>query len=253
MRPDGRSPDALRPVTLEPGWQRQGDGSVLYRAGGTVVLCVASVEEGVKDFLRGRNQGWVTAEYLMHPRAGARRQNRDGFNGRSLSGRSHEIARLIGRSLRAAVDLGALGERTITLDCDVLEADGGTRTASITGAMVALVLALDGLARASKLPGRPLRTLVSAVSAGVYKHNPCLDLCYVEDRDAAMDLNLVATHDGAVVELQCTAEHAPVPRSTVDALVDLGVKGCAALGAVQRETLKSAGVDLARLQREPRG
>jgi ribonuclease PH len=149
----------------------------LYRTGGTVVLCVASADEGVKDFLRGKNQGWVTAEYLMHPRAGARRQARDGFNGRTLSGRSHEIARLIGRSLRAAVDLGALGERTITVDCDVLEADGGTRTASVTGAMVALVLCLDALAKASRLPGRPLRSLVSAVSAGVYKRVPCLDLC----------------------------------------------------------------------------
>ena len=162
MRNDGRKVDEIRPVTIETGWKKQADGSALYRAGGTVVLCVASVDEGVKDFLRGKSQGWVTAEYVMHPRAGTRRQTRDGFNGRSLSGRSHEIARLVGRSLRAAVDMKSLGERTITVDCDVLEADGGTRTASVTGGMVALALALDGMRRKGQITTNPLVSLVAA-------------------------------------------------------------------------------------------
>ncbi|MBL8601167.1 MAG: ribonuclease PH [Myxococcales bacterium] len=241
---DGRAHDGLRPVTIETGWKKQADGSVLYRAGSTVVLCVASVDEGVKDFLKGRGQGWVTAEYLMHPRAGTRRQSRDGWNGRPLSGRSQEIARLIGRALRAAVDLKALGERTISLDCDVLEADGGTRTASVTGAMVALCLCLDGLQRKGLLSGPVLRTPVAAVSAGIVKGEALLDLAYVEDSAAEIDLNLVATPDGDVVELQCTAEDRPVPRADVDRLVALANGGISALAALQRETLARAGVSL---------
>ena len=249
MRKDGRGLDALRPVSLETGWKRQADGSVLYRAGGTVVLCVASVDEGVKDFMKGRGEGWVTAEYLMHPRTGPRRQSRDGFNGRPLSGRSQEIARLIGRALRSSVDASALGERTITLDCDVLEADGGTRTASVTGAMVALAIALDGLRARGLLKGRPIVSLVAAVSAGVVEGRPMLDLCYEEDRDAAMDANIVATEAGALVELQCTAEGAPVPRAQVDGLIDLALRGVAALVAAQRTALAAAGIDLAALLR----
>ncbi len=250
MRRDGRSPADLRPVQIEAEWKKQGDGSVLYRAGGTVVLCVASVDDGVRDFLRGRGQGWVTAEYVMHPRAGAKRQARDGFNGRTLSGRSHEIARLVGRALRAAVDPTALGERTITVDCDVLEADGGTRTASVTGGMVALALALDALRKRVTLPGRPLVALVAAVSAGIVGGDALLDLCYEEDRDAEMDLNVVAVAGGegtAMVELQATAERAPVPRARVDGLVDLALGGIGALGAVQRAALAAAGVDLGAL------
>lgn len=234
---------------MEVGWKRQSDGSVLYRAGGTVVLCVASVEEGVKDFLKGRGRGWVTAEYLMHPRTGPKRQSRDGFNGRPLSGRSQEIARLIGRALRASVDATALGERTITLDCDVLEADGGTRTASITGSMVALALALDGLRRRGLVTGKPLVSMVAAVSAGVVGSEAMLDLCYEEDRDAEMDANVVAAEGGSVVELQCTAEGAPVPRARVDAVVDLGLAGVASLVGAQRAALASAGVDLDALLR----
>ena len=249
MRKDGRTLDALRPVTMEVGWKRQADGSVLYRAGGTVVLCVASVDEGVKDFLKGKGKGWVTAEYLMHPRTGPKRQNRDGFNGRPLSGRSQEIARLIGRALRAAVDPKALGERTITLDCDVLEADGGTRTASITGSMVALAIALDGLRRKGLVTGKPLVSLVAAISAGVVGGESMLDLCYEEDRDAEMDANIVATETGALVELQCTAEGDPVPRARVDGLVDVGLAGVASLVVAQRAAIASVGVDLSSLLR----
>ena len=249
MRKDGRAHDALRPVGVELGWKRQADGSVLYRAGGTVVLCVASVDEGVKDFMKGRGAGWVTAEYLMHPRTGPKRQSRDGFNGRPLSGRSQEIARLIGRALRSSVDGAALGERTITIDCDVLEADGGTRTASVTGGMIALAIALDGLRARGVLKGRPIVSLVAAVSAGVVKGEGLLDLCYEEDRDAEMDANVVATEAGALVELQCTAEGAPVSRAQVDGLVDLALGGVASLVATQRAALAGAGVDLALLLR----
>lgn len=250
-RKDGRTAGDLRPVELVPGWKKQGEGSVLYRAGGTVVLCVASVEEGVKDFLRGKGLGWVTAEYVMHPRTGPRRQNRDGFNGRPLGGRAQEIARLIGRSLRATVDTRVLGERTITVDCDVLEADGGTRTASVTGAMVALVIALDGLRRRGVLNGPPLREVVAAVSAGYVDDEALLDLAYDEDSRADMDLNVVATPQGALVEVQATAEGAPVPRERVDALVDLALGGIRRLAAAQREALVRAGINLDQL-REPK-
>lgn len=246
-RADGRTATQLRPVSLELDWQTAADASVLYRAGKTVVLCTASVDSGVKDFLRGKGTGWVTAEYLMHPRAGGRRQSRDGFNGRPLSGRSHEIARLIGRSLRAAVDLSALGERTLSLDCDVLQADGGTRTASITGAMVALTLALHRLDRREPFARPPLRELIAAVSAGLHGDRALLDLCYTEDSAAEMDLNVVATASGALVELQCTSESSPVQRSTVDELVNLALAGVASLGAIQRESLASAGIGPERL------
>lgn len=250
-RHDGRAHDALRAVTMECGWHKTAEGSVLYRAGGTVVLCTASVDEGVKDFLRGQNRGWVTAEYLMHPRASGRRQSRDGFNGRSLSGRSHEIARLIGRALRAAVDTQALGERTVTVDCDVLQADGGTRTASVTGGMVALAIALDRLRKSGLVTRAPIRSLVSAVSAGLVGPQPMLDLCYVEDRDAEMDLNLVATEAGAIVEVQCTAEGAPVDRATVDGLVSLALEGARSLCAQQRAALGVFGVHLEGLVARP--
>jgi ribonuclease PH len=227
-----------------PGWKRQCEGSVLVRSGGTVVLCVASVDEGVKDFLRGKSQGWVTAEYMMHPRAGTKRQSRDGFNGKPLGGRSHEIARLIGRALRSAVDLKALGERTITIDCDVLEADGGTRTASVTGAMVALSIALNDLRKRGLVTRPPLREMVAAVSAGVVGGEALLDLNYEEDSRAEMDLNLVSTASGAIVELQATAEDAPVPRERVDALVELAQSGVRRLLSAQREALVRAGVNL---------
>jgi ribonuclease PH len=223
------------------GFHRPSEGSVLYRAGGTVVLCTASIDEKVPPFLEGKNQGWVTAEYQMHPRANPRRQDRDG-RGKAPSGRTQEIQRLVGRALRAAVDLGKLGPRTITIDCDVLEADGGTRTASITGGFVALALALG------KIRARALREAVAATSAGqVEGLGHVLDLCYVEDSRARVDLNVVATATGKIVEVQGTAEGEPVERREVDAMVDLALGGIARLAQLQRDALARAGVDLAGL------
>ncbi len=240
-RPDGRSPDALRPVEMIPGFHRPSEGSVLYRAGGTVVLCTASVDEKVPPFLEGKGQGWVTAEYQMHPRANPRRQDRDG-RGKPLGGRTQEIQRLVGRALRAAVNLEKLGTRTVTIDCDVLEADGGTRTASITGGFVALSLAL------AKIGVRALREAVSATSVGhLDGEGLALDLNYIEDSRARVDLNVVATASGKIVEVQGTAEGAPVERRDVDAMVDLALAGITRLGQIQRDTLTRAGVNLAAL------
>jgi ribonuclease PH len=244
MRLDSRALDAHRPVEMLCGFHRRAEGSVLYRAGGTVVLCVASVDEKVPAFLEGKGQGWVTAEYQMHPRVGERRESRDG-RGKAPSGRTQEIQRLVGRALRGAVLLDQLGERTVTIDCDVLEADGGTRTASITGGFVAMALALAKLRRDGKLSGPVLRDSVAAISVGVdSEHRLLLDLAYAEDSTAEVDLNLVATGSGAIVEVQGTAEGAPIPRATLDAMVDLGLAGVASLGAAQRAALSSAGVDL---------
>lgn len=244
MRQDSRALDAHRPVEMLCGFHRRAEGSVLYRAGGTVVLCVASVDEKVPAFLEGKGQGWVTAEYQMHPRVGERRETRDG-RGKAPSGRTQEIQRLVGRALRGAVLLDQLGERTVTIDCDVLEADGGTRTASITGGFVAMALALAKLHRDGKLAGPVLRDSVAAISVGVDReHRLLLDLAYAEDSTAEVDLNLVATGSGAIVEVQGTAEGAPIPRATLDAMVDLGLAGVASLGAAQRAALFGAGVDL---------
>jgi ribonuclease PH len=240
-RPDGRSLDALRSVEMIPGFHRPSEGSVLYRAGGTIVLATASVDDKVPPFLEGKGQGWVTAEYQMHPRANLRRQDRDG-RGRSLGGRTQEIQRLVGRALRAAVNLDKLGQRTITIDCDVLEADGGTRTASVTGGFVALALAL------AKIGVPALREAVSATSVGMLDGaGLALDLCYVEDSKARVDLNVVATASGKIVEVQGTAEGAPVERREVDAMVDLALAGIARLGQTQREVLARAGVNMAAL------
>jgi ribonuclease PH len=223
------------------GFHRPSEGSVLYRAGGTVVLCTASVDEKVPPFLEGRGQGWVTAEYQMHPRANLRRQERDG-RGRNLGGRTQEIQRLVGRALRAAVDLEKVGTRTITIDCDVLEADGGTRTASVTGGFVALALAL------AKSGVCALREAVSATSVGhLDGAGLALDLCYKEDSKARVDLNVVATATGKIVEVQGTAEGAPVERREIDAMVDLALAGIAKLGQIQRDVLERAGVNLAAL------
>jgi ribonuclease PH len=238
-RSDGRALDALRPVEMIPGFHRPSEGSVLYRAGGTVVLCVASIDDKVPPFLEGKNQGWMTGEYLMHPRANPRRQERDG-RGKPPSGRTQEIQRLVGRSLRAAVDLSKLGPRTLTIDCDVLEADGGTRTASITGGFVALALALAKV----KAVG-VLREPVAAISVGLVKGlGHALDLCYVEDSKAEVDLNVVATASGKIVEIQGTAEGEPVERKEIDRMVDMGLAGIATLAAQQRAVLASAGVSL---------
>lgn len=212
---------------------------MLYRAGGTVVLCTASVDEKVPPFLEGKGQGWVTAEYQMHPRANPRRQERDG-RGKGLGGRTQEIQRLVGRALRAAVDMRKLGTRTVTIDCDVLEADGGTRTASVTGGFVALALAL------SKLRVRALREPVAATSVGLLDGSGfALDLCYIEDSKARVDLNVVATATGKIVEVQGTAEGEPVERRDIDAMVDLALAGIATLAGEQRVLLARAGVDLA--------
>ena len=212
---------------------------MLYRAGGTVVLCTASVDEKVPPFLEGKGQGWVTAEYQMHPRANPRRQERDG-RGKGLGGRTQEIQRLVGRALRAAVDMRKLGTRTVTIDCDVLEADGGTRTASVTGGFVALALAL------SKLRVRALREPVAATSVGLLDGSGfALDLCYIEDSKARVDLNVVATATGKIVEVQGTAEGEPVERRDIDAMVDLALAGIATLAGEQRALLARAGVDLA--------
>ncbi|MBK7398588.1 MAG: ribonuclease PH [Myxococcales bacterium] len=246
-RPDGRGARDLRTPTLDVGFHRPSEGSVLYRAGNTVVLCTASVDAKTPPFLEGTGKGWVTGEYQMHPRANPpRRESRDGRKG-SVSGRTQEIQRLIGRSLRAAVLLDRLGERTISIDCDVLEADGGTRTASITGGFVALALALDKLRKKGDLAGPVLRAPVAAISVGWVKTGLALDLIYVEDSKARVDLNVVATEAGDIVEIQGTAEDAPVPRKDVDTMVDLGPEGISRLCAIQRASLLAHGVDLSTL------
>ena len=247
-RPDGRALDQLRPVEMTPGFHRPSEGSVLYRAGATVVLCTASIDAKVPPFLEGKGKGWLTAEYQMHPRANPpRREQRDG-RGKAPSGRTQEIQRLVGRALRAAVDLDRLGERTITLDCDVLEADGGTRTASVTGGFVALALALHKLKTSGALTERVLREPVAAISVGCLKGDRlALDLVYLEDSAARVDLNVVATASGGVIEIQGTAEGEAVPRATIDRMVDLAMQGTTELSAIQTAALALAGVDLAAL------
>jgi len=245
-RADARSYDALRPVAIELGAQRFPEGSAIYRSGATSVLVAASVDEGVRDFLRGSGRGWITAEYAMHPRANPQRQARDGRRG-PIDGRVQEIQRLIGRALRAAVVPEKLGERTVTIDCDVLDADGGTRTASITGGFVALAIALDGLRKRGVVGKGVVREPIAAVSVGLVGGVPMLDLCYVEDRDAQVDLNVVASASGRIVEVQGTAEGAPMTRAELDALVDLAMAGMPALFESQRAGLERAKVDLAKL------
>jgi ribonuclease PH len=241
----------IRPVEIVPGFHRLAEGSVLYRAGGTVLLITASVDESVPDFMKGKGRGWVTAEYQMHPRANPqRRENRDGRD-RPLSGRSREIQRLIGRSLRAAVDPARLGERSIAIDCDVIEADGGTRTAAVSGGFVALALALAKLHKQRKLDRRVLRDQVAAVSVGHMGSELALDLDYAEDSRARVDLNVVATARGGIVEIQGTAEGEAVPRSDIDAMVDLALIGVEALTKLQRAALEAAGVDLESLLLAP--
>ncbi|MBX3200211.1 MAG: ribonuclease PH [Labilithrix sp.] len=246
-RPDGRALDALRAVEMTVGFQRFAEGSVLYRAGHTVVLCTASVDPKVPPWMEGKGKGWITAEYQMHPRASReKRESRDG-RGKAPSGRTQEIQRLVGRALRAAVDLQKLGERQIVVDCDVLEADGGTRTASITGGFVALALALAKLKAAGKLTERVLREPVAATSVGFLDDALALDLVYLEDSRAEVDLNMVGTRSGKVIEVQGTAEGAPVPRKEIDAMMDLALAGIHQLTHVQEKALAGAGVELAAL------
>ncbi len=233
-RSDGRQPDQLRPLEITPGAARYAEGSALIACGNTRVLCAASVEEHVPGWLRGQGRGWVTAEYALLPRATHTRNRRE-RNG--AGGRTKEIERLIGRSLRAAVDLPALGERLITVDCDVLQADGGTRTAAITGGYVALAMACARLVEQGKLARSPLARAVAAVSAGIVGGQLLLDLDYGEDSAADMDCNVVMTDAGAFVEVQGTAEGEPVPRERLDALLDLAAGGVARLLELQRGAL----------------
>ncbi|MFF4774885.1 ribonuclease PH [Microtetraspora fusca] len=235
-RADGRRPDQLRPVTITRNWLAHAEGSVLVEFGGTKVLCAATVEAGVPRWRKGSGLGWVTAEYAMLPRSTNTRSDRESVRGK-IGGRTHEISRLIGRSLRACVDYKALGENSILLDCDVLQADGGTRTAAITGAYVALADAIAWMRAKKMCPGNPLVTSVAAVSVGVVGSVPMLDLCYVEDVKAETDMNVVMTGKGDFVEVQGTAEGVPFDRAALDGLLDLAAAGCAELTRLQTEAL----------------
>ena len=231
-RPSGRAPDQMRRVSFERNFTRHAEGSVLVSFGDTRVLCTATIEEGVPGFLRGKGQGWVTAEYGMLPRSTHTRSPREAARGKQ-SGRTQEIQRLIGRSLRAVVDLKALGERTVTLDCDVLQADGGTRTAAITGGFVALSDAVDALIKKRSLASNPLHGQVAAVSVGIYEGVPVLDLDYAEDSSAETDMNVVMNSGGGFIEVQGTAEGHAFRRHELDGLLDLAAKGIEGLHAAQ--------------------
>ena len=238
-RGDGRTNDQLRSVKFTRNWLNNAEGSVLVEFGNTRVLCVASFTPGVPRWLVGKGEGWVTSEYAMLPRATHTRSDRESVKGK-LGGRTQEISRLVGRSLRGVVDMKALGENTIVIDCDVLQADGGTRTAAITGAYVALADAINW-AKANSHIGKtenPITQSVAAVSVGILNGQPLLDLCYEEDVSAQTDMNIVCTGDGNFIEVQGTAEAKPFDRALLDQLLDLGVKGCAQLTKLQAEALK---------------
>jgi ribonuclease PH len=235
-RSHGRSERELRPVTIEPAFSEHAEGSALITAGSTKVLCTASVEPRVPAWLRNTGRGWVTAEYGMLPRATHDRTDREATRGRQ-SGRTQEIQRLIGRSLRAAIDLDKLGEQSITLDCDVLQADGGTRTASITGAWVALATAVEWMQRSGGMPTSPLRTKVAAVSVGIYEGTPLLDLDYREDSAADVDFNIVQLGTGQLVEVQGTAEQLPFSRQQMNEVIDLAELGIRELFEAQDDAL----------------
>lgn len=237
MRPSGRTPDQMRSITIEPRFTRHAEGSVLIGFGDTKVLVTASVEERVPPFLRGKGEGWVTAEYGMLPRATHTRGSREAAKGKQ-SGRTQEIQRLIGRSLRAVTDLKALGERQIVLDCDVIQADGGTRTASISGAWVALRFAVDGLMAAGKLSADPIKQKVAAVSCGIFQGTPVLDLDYDEDSAADADGNFVLLENGHIAEAQATAEHATYDEEALLRLLRLARIGCADIFRAQGEAVR---------------
>lgn len=238
-RIDGRTPEQLRPVTIERGWSKHAEGSVLISFGDTKVFCTASFTEGVPRWRKGSGEGWVTSEYSMLPRSTNTRGDRESVRGK-IGGRTHEISRLIGRSLRAVIDYKALGENTIVLDCDVLQADGGTRTAAITGAYVALAdaIAWGQHKKLIKAGRKPLTGTVAAVSVGIVDGVPLLDLCYEEDVRAETDMNVVCTGDGRFVEVQGTAEGEPFDRKELNALLDLAAGGCADLEAIQLGALQ---------------
>jgi len=238
-RADGRRPNELRPVDITPHFLRHAEGSALITVGNTRVICAASIEDGVPPFLRGSGRGWVTAEYGMLPRSTHTRSNREAARGKQ-GGRTQEIQRLIGRSLRAVTRMEALGERTITLDCDVLEADGGTRTASITGAYVALALALRALQDRGDITGKPLADSVAAVSVGIVGGRPCLDLPYEEDSRAGVDMNVVMTGRGRFIEVQGTAEGKPFSQAELNKLTGLAAGGIETLTKLQRQVVRDA-------------
>jgi ribonuclease PH len=237
-RPSQRANNQLRNVELIRHYTKHAEGSVLVKFGDTHVLCTASVEEKVPGFLKGKNQGWVTAEYGMLPRSTGSRMDREAARGKQ-SGRTQEIQRLIGRSLRAIIDLEKLGERSIHIDCDVIQADGGTRTAAITGAYVALSDAISTLLKSGKITDNPLKQAVAAISVGVYKGTPVLDLDYIEDSDCDTDMNVVMTADGGFVEVQGTAEGEPFARDAMNAMLDLAAGGIGELLAMQVQALKT--------------
>jgi len=232
-RPSGRNIDEMRNISVVKNFTCHAEGSVLISVGNTKVICTASITEGVPRFLKGKGQGWITAEYGMLPRSTGDRMNREAARGKQ-TGRTVEIQRLIGRSLRAAVDMDALGEFTITIDCDVIQADGGTRTASITGGCIALNDALESLVAKGKLKTNPMRRWVSAISVGIYKGEPVLDLDYPEDSDADTDMNVIMTDEGGFIEIQGTAEGAPFVATELTALLALAEKGCNELFALQK-------------------
>lgn len=236
MRSDGRKSNQLRPINFERNWLSQAEGSVLISFGNTRVLCVASFTPGVPRWLVGSGKGWVTSEYSMLPRATHTRSDRESVKGK-LGGRTQEISRLVGRSLRSIVDMNGLGENTIVLDCDVLQADGGTRTAAITGAYVALVDALNWAKEKGHIKTMPLIGSVAAVSVGIIKGEPMLDLCYEEDVSAETDMNIVCTGNGDFVEVQGTAEGKPFDRALLNQLLDLGAAGCQELTKLQQVAL----------------
>lgn len=236
QRSDGRSSDALRKIKFTRGWLNHAEGSVIVEFGQTRVLCAASFTAGVPRWMAGQGKGWVTSEYSMLPRATNTRSDRESVKGK-LGGRTQEISRLIGRSLRSIIDMSALGENTIVLDCDVLQADGGTRTAAITGAYVALVDAITWAQGQSLVKGSPLTDSISAVSVGIIDGKPTLDLCYEEDVRADTDMNVVCTGSGKFVEVQGTAEREPFDRALLDQLLDLALKGCSDLTKFQKAAL----------------
>jgi ribonuclease PH len=237
MRNDNRAADQMRAVKITPDYLAMPEGSVLIEVGNTRVICTASIEETVPAFLRNSGKGWITAEYAMIPRATLTRTPRESSRGR-IGGRTHEIQRLIGRSLRAVADLKKLGERTFTVDCDVIQADGGTRTASITGAFVALGLAVERLLASGTLKSSPLRDFVAATSAGIVEGDVLLDLPYEEDARAGVDMNFVMTGSGKLIELQATAEQQPFDDEQLAEMMRLAKKGCLELVAIEREILK---------------
>ena len=236
FRPGGRTSDQLRPLSLVPGFVQTAEGSVLVSLGNTRVLANATIEPGVPGWLRNCGRGWVTAEYAMLPRSTVTRTPSESERGK-IGGRTHEIQRLIGRSLRAVVDMQALGERTVILDCDVIQADGGTRTAAITGAAVALALALNALVAAGTLKQSPLRQLVAATSVGIVDGAPLLDLCYEEDSAAEVDMNVVMTAGGGLIETQATAEKGSFSRAQLNELIDLAASGLEQIFAAQKAVL----------------